>query len=99
MEILRAVFAAGNDAYGVRIASEIEQDTGRRIALPPVYKALMAMEAQGYVTCGWGEPSPQRGGRRKKLYRLTGKGQFARNMRAPGESIRPPMWAPWPVEA
>ena len=47
------------------------------MALGGVYTALMRLEAKGYVVSREGEPTAQRGGRRRRLYRVTAHGQRA----------------------
>lgn len=72
------------DAYGARIKQEIEERSGREVYVGAVYTALSRLEKGGYVTSWVGEPTPQRGGRRKKHYRLDPEGEelLARAYRA-----------------
>jgi len=58
------------EAYGVRIREVIEDRTGRSISSGAVYTTLDRMRDQGLVESRTGEPTPERGGRRKRLYRL-----------------------------
>ena len=53
--------------------THIRPDSPRRLP-PAVYAALERLEEKGFVTSGVGEPTPQRGGRAKRYFRLTGKG-------------------------
>jgi DNA-binding PadR family transcriptional regulator len=54
--LLLAVLRLGEDkAYGVPISTEIEQTTGRRVALASVYAALERMEERGWVASRVGE--------------------------------------------
>jgi len=68
--ILFALLRLGDNAYGVTIRQEIENRTGRNISSGAVYTALERMEKRGYVCSTMGDPTPERGGRRKKYYRL-----------------------------
>ena len=72
--ILLAILRLGDDAYGVPIADEIER-TGRRIvAIAAVYASLDRLAARGLVASSLGDPTPERGGRAKKYFKVTGKG-------------------------
>ena len=75
--VLLALMRQGTDAYGISIASEIADRTGRDISLGAVYKVLDRLENRGFVTSRIGEPTPERGGRRKKHYRVMAVGQRA----------------------
>ena len=57
------------EAYGVAIRNEIERQTGRDVTLGAVYTTLLRLEDKGFVASRLGDPTPQRGGRRKKYYR------------------------------
>lgn len=72
--ILLAVVRLADDAYGVTIRDEIERETRREVTLGAIYKTLGRLDLKGYVATRLGAPTPERGGRRKKLYRLTAQG-------------------------
>ena len=72
--LLLAVLRVGEDAYGVPIARELEETGGRSATLAAVYLALERMRQRGLVSSRKGEPTPQRGGRAKKLFRITPAG-------------------------
>lgn len=72
--ILLAVLRIGEGAYGVPIAREIEETAGRTVVLAAVYAALDRLEERGLVTSGLGDPTPERGGRAKRIFTITGKG-------------------------
>jgi DNA-binding PadR family transcriptional regulator len=75
--ILLAILRIGDEAYGVPIAREI-QETGRRtVMLGAVYAALDRLENNGLVTSTIGDPTPERGGRAKRFFRLTPAGLTA----------------------
>lgn len=56
--------------YGVPIREEIEQRTGRTVSSGAVYTALDRLCERGLVSSRLGAPTAERGGRRKRLYRL-----------------------------
>ena len=75
--VLLSLTRLGQDAYGVPIADDIGVRTGREISLGAVYKTLERLEDKGLVASRIGEPRPERGGRRKKHYRIAATGQRA----------------------
>ena len=72
--LLLAVLRLGDDAYGVSVAREIEQVAGRVVLLGAVYATMERLETGGLVTSRLGAPTPERGGRAKKLFRVTRDG-------------------------
>src|SRR5688572_5602114 len=72
--ILLAILRVGDEAYGARIAREIEHTAGRMMLISAIYAALDRLHAIGLVTSTLGDPTPQRGGRAKKFFRVTRKG-------------------------
>jgi PadR family transcriptional regulator PadR len=60
--------------YGVTISTEIEQTTGRTVALATVYATLERLENRGLVSSRLGESTAQRGGRAKRHFRVTTNG-------------------------
>jgi PadR family transcriptional regulator, regulatory protein PadR len=75
--VLLAILRLDHDAYGVTIRDALENETSREVALGAIYKTLGRLEDKGYVSSRLGDPTPQRGGRRKKLYRLESLGSRA----------------------
>ena len=75
--LLFAVLRLGEDAYGVRIRAEIEERTGKAPAIGAIYTGLDRLQSKGLVSSFVGEPTPVRGGRRKKYYRLEAAGAAA----------------------
>jgi PadR family transcriptional regulator, regulatory protein PadR len=72
--VLLAVLRVGEEAYGVPIARELEDTGGREVLLGSVYAALERLEAKSLVVSRVGDPTPERGGRAKKYFKLTAKG-------------------------
>jgi len=75
--VLLALLRLDHAGYGVTVREELLRRAGRRVSLGTVYKTLLRLEAKGLVAAQIGEPTPERGGRRKKHYALTGAGQRA----------------------
>jgi DNA-binding PadR family transcriptional regulator len=75
--VLLALIHLRDDAYGVAVRDEIERRTGRTPDFGAVYSTLRRLEAKGLVRSRLGEPTPERGGRRKKFYTPTPAGTHA----------------------
>jgi PadR family transcriptional regulator, regulatory protein PadR len=61
-------------ASGLAVARTIESRTGRAISPGAIYTGLNRLESRRLVASRLGEPSPQRGGKRRRLYRITAHG-------------------------
>jgi PadR family transcriptional regulator PadR len=72
--ILLAVMRVGEEAYGVTITREIEETTGRGVAVAVVYATLDRLQDRGLVASSIGDPTAARGGRAKRFFRVTSKG-------------------------
>jgi DNA-binding PadR family transcriptional regulator len=72
--LLLAVIHLGEDAYGVPISRELELHRGRNVSVGSVYAALERLEAKGLITSSLGDPTPARGGKAKRYFRVTRKG-------------------------
>lgn len=72
--VMLAVLRLGREAYGVPIAAEIAEKTGREMLQGSVYAILERLEAKGLVLSRLGEATPERGGRAKRYFELTGQG-------------------------
>lgn len=79
-----AILRLGGEAYGVPIAAEIGQRTGREMLQGSVYAILERLETRGLVKSRLGPASRQRGGRAKRYFQLTPEGvdQVRRAQRA-----------------
>jgi PadR family transcriptional regulator PadR len=83
--ILLALMRLGDDAYGVPIGREVEEAVGRPVALASVYATLDRLVERGLVETEIGDPTPERGGRAKKYFRITAKG--VREVRSAKQSL------------
>ena len=75
--VMLAVLRLTPEAYGIAIRREIEVRTGRLVPLSTIYATLTRLEARGYVRSQLGSPTPERGGRRKRLYAMEPSGVTA----------------------
>ena len=72
--VLLAILRLGEDAYGVTIRSEIAECTGRDPAPGALYTTFDRLQQKGLVASRLGDPTPQRGGRAKRFFTVTGAG-------------------------
>jgi PadR family transcriptional regulator PadR len=75
--VLLALVRLGAEAYGVSIHNEIVRRAGRDVTVATVYKTLERLELKGFAVSTVGEPTAERGGRRKKHFRIQPSGRRA----------------------
>jgi PadR family transcriptional regulator PadR len=75
--ILLALVRLDGSAHGMIVRREIEERTGRNISIGAVYATLERLEAKRYVSSFTGEPTAERGGRAKRLFRVEALGKRA----------------------
>ena len=75
MEVLFAVWNLGDTAYGVSIADRFFERTGASPTIGKLYSTLDRLDRKGFLDHRMGEPTQERGGRRKKYFKITGAGQ------------------------
>jgi PadR family transcriptional regulator PadR len=72
--VLFAVLRLGGEAYGAAVRREIHRRSGRDVSAGAVYTVLDRLEQADLVTSFVGEPTAERGGRRRKHYRIRPEG-------------------------
>ncbi len=77
--VVLALLRLEDRAYGVTVRQEIEFRTKREVSIGAVYATLDRLESKGYVKSRRGDPTPERGGRSKRFFRVTAKGVTAVN--------------------
>ena len=75
--VLLALVRLGDEGYGVSIHNEIVRRAGRDVTVAAVYKTLERLEDKGFALSTVGEPTAERGGRRKKYFRIQPAGRRA----------------------
>jgi PadR family transcriptional regulator PadR len=75
--LLTAATRLGEQAYGAAIRQEVENATGRACSIGALYTTLDRLELKGLIKTRMGDATPQRGGRRKRMVRVTAKGAQA----------------------
>lgn len=72
--LLLAIIHLGEEAYGVPISRELERHRGKDVSVGSVYAALERLEAKGLASSSLGDPTPERGGKAKRFFRITREG-------------------------
>jgi hypothetical protein len=85
--VLLGLLRLGPEAYGAAVSLEIEQQTGRALSVSAVHATLDRLEDKRLIRSRLGEPTPQRGGKRKTALRSA-------SGRGPGPAAR--TWLPAP---
>ena len=75
--VLLTVGVLYDDAYAVAIAKELENQSGRPVAVSAVHKSLYRLEDKGMLQSRLGDPESKRGGKRKRLFNITPYGKKA----------------------
>lgn len=87
--VLLSVAILADDAYGNTIKSEIKKRLGRNPSIGALHAALGRLEEKGFLESKEGETTPERGGRRKRYYKVTRTGVKAMQE---VKNIRDGMW-------
>jgi|SRR5882724_8910887 len=73
--VLLVVALLNNEAYGVSIAEELLKQANRELSISAIHAVLHRLEEKGFVKSKMGGASEERGGRRKRLFRITSYGR------------------------
>jgi PadR family transcriptional regulator, regulatory protein PadR len=72
--LITAAAGLADKAYGAAMREEIEATTGRKCSIGALYTTIDRLEAKGLLATWMGEATAQRGGRSKRMVRVTPKG-------------------------
>src|ERR1051325_10683097 len=75
--LLTSAARLGEAAYGAAIRQDLEKSVGRRCSMGALYTTLDRLESKGLIKTWMGDATPQRGGRAKRMVRVTAKGAHA----------------------
>ena len=75
--ILLAILRLDGKAYAVPILDEVQSKTGLSLSRGSVYVTLDRLEQKGYLGSWFADPTPERGGKAKRFFRLTATGAEA----------------------
>jgi len=91
--IMLAVLTLKDDAYLVAVTDFLKDVTEARVLLTSVHLPLSRLEKEGFLSSELGEATAVRGGRRKKIYRITKAGFAALEAH---KKITKTLWAAYP---
>lgn len=87
--VLLTIASLGEEAYGVTVKGDIEKRSDRCISIGALHSTITRLEEKGYIKSWLGEPTQERGGRRKRYFELTHQGKIElHNMKA----LRDELW-------
>ena len=75
--ILIAIWNLQDDAYSLAIQRKISELSGNKWSLGTIYAPLERLERWGYILSRMSDPTPDRGGRQKRIYTITDLGKKA----------------------
>ena len=72
--VILTIWDLKDNAYGITISNRLTEFTGKKWRLGAVYVTLERLEKKGYLESFLGNPTNERGGRRKRLYKVSKTG-------------------------
>jgi DNA-binding PadR family transcriptional regulator len=75
--VMLALLRVGAHAHGAAVQEVLAERAGRVVTLGSLYNTLTRMEERGLVQSALGDPTPERGGKAKRLYHVTTRGHAA----------------------
>lgn len=75
--ILNVLAGRARGAHGTALIDDLKEMTGKDMSVGALYTTLERLQGKGYVSSSWGPPTPERGGRRKRIFRVEAAGQAA----------------------
>lgn len=93
--VLLTIANLGEEAYGLAILRDINERAKRNLSIGAMHSTLTRLEEKGFITSYQGEPTKERGGRRKRHFELTSSAITGLNEM---KSLRDQLWANTKVE-
>jgi len=87
--VLLTIAGLGDEAYGVAVKEDIDKRTDRSISIGALHSTITRLEEKGYLKSWLGEPTQERGGRRKRHFEVTHSGKVALNEM---KALRDELW-------
>ena len=87
--VLLTIANLAEEAYGMAVLKDINTRTSRNLSLGGMHSTLTRLEEKGFITSYLGEPTNERGGRRKRYFELTSQ---AKSSLAEMKSLRDELW-------
>ena len=91
--IMLTIFRLKNEAYLIAIVDHLFEVTGKKMSLTSVHVPLSRLEKAGLIEGEYGESTAVRGGRRKKVYRIT---KIGYEMLEEHKRLTDVLWADYP---
>ncbi|MFY0651003.1 MAG: PadR family transcriptional regulator [Cyclobacteriaceae bacterium] len=91
--ILLTVGILEEEAYTVKLQEALLENSNRKATLSAIHTVLHRMEKKGFLESQFGEASPERGGKRKRVFRLT---QLGQNILVRTRDARQSLWSKMP---
>jgi DNA-binding PadR family transcriptional regulator len=88
--VLLTIANLDKEAYGLALLRDINERAGRNLSIGAMHSTLTRLEEKGYITSYLGEPTNERGGRRKRYFELTSSAISGLNEM---KSLRDELWA------
>jgi DNA-binding PadR family transcriptional regulator len=92
--ILLLVGILEEEAYAYKIAEEFKSQTGRLASIGSVHSTMDRLTTKGFLTSEMGQPSTNRGGRRKRIYTITASGQLVLKK---SKEFKTSLWEQYPA--
>ncbi|MBL1435227.1 MAG: helix-turn-helix transcriptional regulator [Rhodobacteraceae bacterium] len=77
LKVLLAILRCGVEVYAPKIRDKLREFENEALSIGALHSALDRLEQRGLVESWMGEATKVRGGKRKKLIKVTGEGQIA----------------------
>ncbi len=87
--VLLTIANLADEAYGVAILNDISKRANRTLSIGALHSTLTRLEEKGFITSYLGEPTKERGGRRKRYFELTAA---AKSALSDMKSLRDELW-------
>ena len=87
--VLLTIAVLGDEAYGVSIKDNIENRTNRNISIGALHSTITRIEEKGFIESWLGGATNERGGRRKRFFKVTHAGKKAL---ADVKNLRDELW-------
>ena len=88
--VLLTVATLGDEAYGVAIKDDIEKRASRSLSIGALHSTITRLEEKGFLKSWLGDPTQERGGRRKRFFEITHQGKVALHEM---KSLRDELWS------
>ena len=92
-DIWNCIFHDQQNAYAFKIAKEFESQTERAVSIGAAHSTLDRLTNKGFLTSEMGKSTPERGGRRKRIYTITASGQRALSV---SRDLKVSLWNQYP---